>query len=461
MYRKITIILMAVALVAASSYVYISSVPPSPQRQQLRTSPNLLREDKLAKSDKEAVEENINGFSIEDDLRITRAAQGVEKDGILSLSQQQQVQMLENIGSNKMNTVLHQYNTTLPETIINKVQYFEYNISFDYFLITAENGGEIRENPISDAAVVCRVNNLDKVSLLQRVEAEEVAGSNIWYRVACSHDNQTEEGYLHSTVGTPRIFRFDRMQNAVNQLRQQLSQGELHFVRNYKNQNGAPPEKGDAAIDEHGYRFYHSAPAYERADTGSDFRYIPDGMLVRILDEIDVFYHVNVPTFGGDYYIPKQYIDQAVTLSRLNHVVVVDRNQQNQAAFELRENGLDLISYTLSTTGIPGDFSFETTLGTFKAIEKKERFEYLQKGTEDVAGYAPFAIRFTGGAYIHGIPVAYEEQDGEKVDPGPTEYLHTIGTTPRSNMCVRNFTSHAKFLYNWMDSQNGAVIVIE
>lgn len=461
MYRKTTILIAVAAVIAVSSYLYLREVPPAPQREQLRPSQNVPREDKLTKSDQEAVEENINGYDLENDLRITETIEADEENRIESLSQQQQYQLLGNISPNKMNTVLQEYKTTLPEGINNKVQYFEYHISFDYFLITAENGTEIRENPAPDAPVVCRVNNMDKVSLLQRADGKEFQGSNIWYRVACSHDNQTEEGYLHSQTGVPRTFRFDKMQAGVNQLRQQLAQGELHFIRNYKNQNGAPPKKGDAATDEYGYRFYHSAPAYERADTGSNFRYIPDGMLVRLLNETGEFYHVNVPTFGGDYYVPIRYIDKAVTLSRLNHVVVVDRNQQNQAAFEVGENGLNLISYTLSTTGMPGDYSFETTLGSFKAIEKKDRFEYLQKGSEEVGGYAPFAIRFTGGAYIHGVPVAYQEQGGEKIDPGPIEFLQTIGTYPRSNMCVRNFTSHARFLYNWMDSQNGAVIVIE
>jgi len=251
------------------------------------------------------------------------------------------------------------------------------------------------------------------------------------------------------------------MLDAINDLKQQVDQGELHFVSNYKNQNGTPPQEGNAAIDEYGYRVYHSAPAYEQADTASTYRYIPDGMLVRMLDENGEFYHVNVPTFGGDFYIQKQYIDTNVTLSQLNHIVVVDRNQQNQASFELNENVLSLVSYTLASTGIPGEFSYETTLGIYKAIQKRERFEYLKSGTQEIAGYAPFALRFTGGAYIHGVPVAYEEENGERVDPGLIEYVHTIGTFPRSSMCVRNFTSHAEFLYNWIDTKTGAVIVIE
>jgi len=458
--KKIIILIMAVLIVAASSCAYFRNVP-SPQKNRPSPEPNIPKEDRLPKSDREDVEENINGIDINNDLRITRSTHDQDDKRILSLSQPEQRKLLQNITLNKKNAVLHEYNTSLPVGINNKVQYFEHVISYDYFLVTAENGADILQSPDPSAPVVCRVNNLDKITLLQRADGVAVQGSNIWYRVACSHENKTEQGYLHSSVGTPRTFRFDKMLAAVNQLKQQLAQGPLHFIRNYKNQNGAPPQKGNAALDEHGYRFYHSAPAYVQADAASDFRYVPDGMLVRLLNESGDFYHVNIPTFGGNFYVPKKYIDPNSTLNWLNHVVVVDRNQQNQAAFAVVENGLDMVSYTLATTGIKGDYSFETTLGIFKALEKKDRFEYLQKGTEEIGGYAPYAVRFTGGAYIHGVPVAYEEQNGEKVDPGMIEFLQTIGTTPRSNMCVRNYTSHAKFLYDWMDTQNGAVIVIE
>ncbi|MGI6685845.1 MAG: L,D-transpeptidase family protein [Bacillota bacterium] len=460
MLRKLTIVLMALVLVAVSSCAFFKNAP-SPQGNKPIPEPNLPKEDKLPKSDKEGVEENINGIDINSDKRITQSSYDEEDKRILSLSQPEQKKLLENITYNNKNAVLHEYNTVLPVGVNNKVQYYEHVISYDYFLVTAENGADIRESPAPDAPVVCRVNNSDKITLLQRTDGVAVQGSNIWYRVACSHENKTDQGYIHSAAGTPRSFRFDKMLAAVNLLKQELAQGPLNYIQNYKNQNGAPPQKGEASLDEHGYRFYHSAPAYVQADTGSSFRYIPDGMLVHILNESGDFYYVNVPTFAGNFYVPKKYIDPAVTLSQLNQVVVVDRGQQNQAAFAVTENGLDLISYTLATTGIKGDYSFETTLGSFKAIEKKDRFEYLQKGTEKIGGYAPFAIRFTGGAYIHGVPVAYEEQNGERVDPGTTEFLQTIGTTPRSNMCVRNYTSHAKFLYDWMDTKNGAVIVIE
>ncbi|HQD41868.1 MAG TPA: L,D-transpeptidase, partial [Bacillota bacterium] len=283
MKRRFSLVLIIILIIAAAGCVNRPAPPeerPSPRRQTEQP-----KEDKLAKSGKEAVEENINGYSIKDDLRITETAQEDGSRRISALDRQRSLQMVKKVGSKKMNAVLHEYSTTLPEGINDAVQYTRYSLPFDYFLVTADNGAKVRENPVQDSATVASVGNLDKLSLLQRVESDEFQGSNIWYRVGFWDGNKTGEGYLHSTEGTPRSFRFERMRDAVNDLKQQVAQGPLHFISNYKNQNGPPPQKGDAAVDEHGYRVYHSAPAYFQADTGGDFRYIPDGMLVRILGE--------------------------------------------------------------------------------------------------------------------------------------------------------------------------------
>jgi len=458
MTRKVIIFLMIVIVLISSGCSYRRISPPDNNQGK---QGNIPKEDKLAKSKKEAVEENINGFTLEDDLKITDLTEMEEENRVSALGQAERNRLLGKIGSKSMNTVLEEYTTTLPTTINSTLQYREYEMAYDYFLITAEEGGKVHESPTPNSEIVAEVANLDKVSLLQRVDGVEANGSNIWYRVAFKNGDGLKEGYLSSATGTPRSFRFDSMEAAVNKLKQLLAQGPLNFISNYKNQNGTPPQIGEESIDQYGYRFYHSAAAYSEASTESEFRYIPDGMLVRIINETEEFYHVNVPDFEGDFYVQKQYINRENTLTDLRKVVVVDRDQQNQASFEVVEGGLNLVSYVLSTTGFKGEFSFVTTLGNFKVIEKRERFEYLQNGTQEIAGYAPYALRFTGGAYIHGVPVAYKEENGEKVDPGIIEYLHTIGTFPRSNMCVRNFSSHAEFLYNWMDSQNGAVIIID
>ena len=37
----------------------------------------------------------------------------------------------------------------------------------------------------------------------------------------------------------------------------------------------------------------------------------------------------------------------------------------------------------------------------------------------------------------------------------------TLGTTPRSHMCVRNATSHAKFVYDWAPVNETIVFVFD
>ncbi|MGL5125265.1 MAG: L,D-transpeptidase family protein, partial [Fusobacteriaceae bacterium] len=68
--------------------------------------------------------------------------------------------------------------------------------------------------------------------------------------------------------------------------------------------------------------------------------------------------------------------------------------------------------------------------------------------------YAPNATRFTRGAYIHGIPINLPAT-------AQVEYSPTLGTIPRSHMCVRNATSHAKYIYNWSKIGDTLVFVIE
>lgn len=433
----------------------------APDQETPRPTPMHV-EDNLAKSDREGLEENINAADIDRDKELTRRAQQ-KKDMVelLGLTPEELKLVRERIGDSPINDVLEEYRSTLPDEMNKSLQYREYLLTYDYFLVTAEEESIIRENPTPNASEVCTAIEGEKLTLLARVRGENAADSDIWFQVTCREDGQVRTGYIHSAAGTPRQFRFDRMLSALQDLRQHSAQGPLHHISNYKNANGAPPSKNDSAVDEFGLRIYQSAPGYAAPNTEADFRYLPDGILLRVLEETENFFRVNVLTYEGEYHVPRRYIDQGQPLRNLTHVIVVDRDQQNQGTFSLEGGTPTLVSYTLATTGFTGNFSFETPLGNFRAIEKRERFEYLKSGTQEVAGYAPFAVRFCGGAYVHGVPVQYDVAGDERVDPGMTEYLHTLGTTPRSSMCVRNFTSHARFLYEWMETAGGAVIVIE
>jgi len=99
-------------------------------------------------------------------------------------------------------------------------------------------------------------------------------------------------------------------------------------------------------------------------------------------------------------------------------------------------------------------YAMKTPVGMYLLQEKKSKMFYYKDGTTVIHGYAPWASRFTNGAYIHGVPTA---------DPKAPiiEYSWTLGTVPRSHMCVRNASSHAKFIYDWMKPLNSLVIVID
>ncbi|HAU55721.1 MAG TPA: L,D-transpeptidase, partial [Sphingobacterium sp.] len=96
----------------------------------------------------------------------------------------------------------------------------------------------------------------------------------------------------------------------------------------------------------------------------------------------------------------------------------------------------------------------ETPTGLFVVQEHKSKMFYYEDGTKTYAGFAPYATRFTAGAYIHGVPV--NNPNGSII-----EYSENLGTIPKSHMCVRNASSHAQFVYKRSKDLASLVIVID
>ena len=192
-----------------------------------------------------------------------------------------------------------------------------------------------------------------------------------------------------------------------------------------------------------------------------DFIYIEDGTLSGIFIQAVIIWGGS-SRYRKNYYVPGKFIPKDRQIRELNRVIVIDRNNQNQGVFEKIDNNWTLISYTLATTGATGRYAQPTSLGYYYAIEKRNQFYYYEDGTTRIQGYAPYAIRFNGGAYVHGVPVNYlYSEKGERITPPKIEYSKSIGTVPLSHKCVRNYTSHAKFLYDWYREDETIIIVIE
>lgn len=57
-----------------------------------------------------------------------------------------------------------------------------------------------------------------------------------------------------------------------------------------------------------------------------------------------------------------------------------------------------------ATTGMHAPpYAQETPLGMYLLQQKKTRMVFLKDGSAETGGYAPYASRFTNGAYIHGV----------------------------------------------------------
>lgn len=353
------------------------------------------------------------------------------------------------------------FETRLPETIAMGLKYDKYPIGYDYLLIL--KGANIRELPSIEGKVVRKIGAMERIALVAEVKGDYLKewDGDSWYQVEWEEKGDLRSGFIFSSLAEPRGFQFDKMVEAIEKLEGMASLGSLAHISNYKNKNGVPPKINGKTMDSFGYRRSQSAAGYEEPNKSSDFRYIPDGMLVHVKERENGFSKVKVVGFEEEYWVLDKYVNTKSTLTKLNKIIIVDRKNQNQGIFELVDGQWTLVSYGLSTTGKNGTYSLVTPLGFYMAIEKRDKFLYFRDGTTEIAGYAPYAVRFSGGGYIHGVPVEYKIEEGKKVDPGMAEYLHSIGTIPRSHMCVRNYTSQAKFIHSWVDIGETAFIVIE
>ncbi len=381
------------------------------------------------------------------------------------------------------------FSGALPVGVQEELRYTQYPVAKEYLMLLSGSAVSVKAQPRFGSATVKTVGRYQPITTDGVVRGEYVQRSNSsdWYRVRLGTAEAPKEGYVFAPSVTRRGFQFNRMAESVNRLKKAVDSGTIGHVDNYKNRSGWAPLHLGQTSDDFGVLRDQAAPAYFRADTTGDFRYLTDGSLVNILNEQGDFYEVSAVDFDGIYFVPKKYIPAEPRLTALNKVVVVDRKNQNEAVFERSGEKWKLISYLMATTGEKAEFKQETSLGNFMVIEKRSKFMYLGDVSKEIEGYAPFAIRFNGGAYIHGVPVNYKDIKSRVVvkppvldllgnvispavmrdivvgrtDPGIQEFLSSIGTTPRSHKCVRNYTSHAKFLYDWAEIGCTAVIVIE
>ncbi len=259
---------------------------------------------------------------------------------------------------------------------------------------------------------------------------------------------------------TVREFQWEKIKKELALLETaQQNPRQWAYIENRRNEHGQPPLAEEPTDnnreDRYGVDRYQGIPLYDPDDPAAPARYGIDGSLVEVVsrdstgrEKIGVLY------LEGEWFTPGEYV-YPIGTKTFGKVVVVDRTNQNITTLEKAEGKWLIRSMNPATTGLEHPpYQKATPLGIFVIQEKKERMAYTGDGSSEIVGFAPYASRFSNGGYIHGVPV--NNPEGQIV-----EFSTTLGTTPRSHMCVRNASSHAKFVYDWAPVNEALVVVIE
>src|SRR5690606_33842183 len=160
-------------------------------------------------------------------------------------------------------------------------------------------------------------------------------------------------------------------------------------------------------------------------------------------------------SFSGTWDVPKRYIKTLGDNIRFNHIVVVDVTNQNITLIEKSGSEWFIRSMNPATSGVhKPPYAMETPVGMFVIQENKTKMYFYKDGTTEIGGFVPYASRFNNVGYIDGVQT--NNPIGNII-----AYNATLGTTIRSHMCVRNASSHAKFIFDNAKPLQSLVIVID
>lgn len=259
-----------------------------------------------------------------------------------------------------------------------------------------------------------------------------------------------------------RCFQWDKMGIRLDSLMAYDSEYPVFGVlQNYKSSAGNAPlvknpqkDRWNSYTDSLGTERKNAIPLYLLADTVYPARYGRDGTLVILGKDSADYNEIRIPGSEQSFWVPSSYVTLIGPVT-FKKVIFVDRTNQNAAVLERNDSVWEVRSMVPITTGLDAPpFKRATPIGCFVVLAQIPRMYYLHDGNDEIAGFAPYASRFCGGAYLHGVPLTRLE--GPLVESSPT-----LGTTPRSHRCVRNYTSHALYLYDWATKYDTLVFVYD
>lgn len=323
-----------------------------------------------------------------------------------------------------------------------------FNKDFNYFVyFNRQTALKIQPNSKSKTLKI-----LNKGSRLAYKGKVVDANKNEWYVVLYNKNI----AYIPKNSAVIRAFNWEKavkLGNAINIfIEDTLNEGKnIYYIDVY---NLVPST--DEKSDKYGNPDNQSIKAYGEK---TSFINLGDRSLFTIVKEDSKYIYIKTMSYGDELYkIPKKnkrYIKKLDVKDDVNKFIYVDRHSQTQVSIERnKETGLfNVNSVGYVTTGISSGAGFVTPRGIFSVAYTKPVMPYTSDTDEKkIIGDAKYAIRFNGGAYLHGIPSTYDPKESREVRKKVT--ASHLGTIPLSHKCVRNEDDSIYYLYKWVNGNN-------
>lgn len=211
--------------------------------------------------------------------------------------------------------------------------------------------------------------------------------------------------------------------------------------------------------DSEGERSANAQKFYKSTGPKAKWVYLADRSLVAIESSDKEYVKISTPEREEFLYIKKKdfkYTKKTEIFGVIEKIAVVDRTNQNTQLYDYVGGEFLLTKSSQSTTGYNDNVnSYKTPKGYYIVSNVKPFMMYydLPKNANETKkiGRALYAVRFSGGYYLHGIPLK-DELKGVEREQTRKNVAAILGGHPSSHGCVRNDDEDAKFIYDWTNS---------
>ena len=357
----------------------------------------------------------------------------------------------QNQNINSSYSYIKQYFGKRPENLTFNFGYDKHSPRDMDEFVFIKTATSIRKEPNSNAKVIKSATYSQKYKTTGIVKTNVGNKSGEWYEVFFD----TQLGYIPKSAVEKREFDWNDMMKKVDKTNKFIKEAVSANKKIYVLDDYVPRGGGESGKrDKFGNRANQSEFGYIDKSF-KDYINIPDRTIMVVEEENDKYVKVKIDAYdNGVYYLKpssKKYLKEAGITGEVSRFIYVDRSSQNEMIIEKSGNGWNVVTSSFVTTGKDAGNSFATPYGTFLIAYSKPVMSYTGSGG-GVVGDAKYAVRFSGGGYMHGIPSVFEPKNTREQRKAAT--AKKIGTYPESHKCIRHYDDQIKFIYEWLGNSS-------